>query len=365
MLIQPACCRSRSLLWFQHRRYAAPSCWHCLTGSISASASSPPSQDPPLPRSPSRLQFLGFVEVVRREGPRERHFLQAGSPQGSDTLSTLLEGMRFMLCASPDHLEVLCLPCPLCMLRLLCMLLSFSGGTAGAMLCRGGLMLTTGDICCGCHHAGRCFDTHLPPAVPCCAALQKWYHEGSSRTHPGARRRRCAPLPRHSSCSDLGLVTGNSAPSALRCTARHGTNRRFLLCLFACRPREEIIAENLAAAASSQGASAAGNGRAAAPAAGDLLRLSRGAQRAIGELCRGLPPENRQQTTVGKGVGKLGCAWADHRLQSRPPQMPHPPPAAGACSPSATRRQLHGGVPHGRREALHPDLHRVSHQDGG
>lgn len=50
-------------------------------------------------------QFLGFVEVVRREGPRERPFLQAGNPQGSDTLSTLLEGVRFALCASPTYLE--------------------------------------------------------------------------------------------------------------------------------------------------------------------------------------------------------------------------------------------------------------------
>ena len=50
-------------------------------------------------------QFLGFVEVVRREGPRERPFLQAGNPQGSDTLSTLVEGVRFLLCASPAYLE--------------------------------------------------------------------------------------------------------------------------------------------------------------------------------------------------------------------------------------------------------------------
>lgn len=50
-------------------------------------------------------QFLGFLEVVRREGPRERPFLQAGNPQGSDTLSTLLEGVRFALCASPTYLE--------------------------------------------------------------------------------------------------------------------------------------------------------------------------------------------------------------------------------------------------------------------
>lgn len=68
-------------------------------------------------------QFLGFVEVVRREGPRERPFLQAGNPQGSDTLSTLVEGLRFVLCASPAYLE-------------------------------------------------------------------EWYLEGTSRTHPGARRRR-------------------------------------------------------------------------------------------------------------------------------------------------------------------------------
>jgi hypothetical protein len=84
-----------------------------------------------MPHAPPSLQLLGFVEVVRREGPRERHFLQAGSPQGSDTLSTLLEGMRFVLCASPEHLEVLCLLCPLCMLGprgMLCLMCFFSSG---------------------------------------------------------------------------------------------------------------------------------------------------------------------------------------------------------------------------------------------
>lgn len=50
-------------------------------------------------------QFLGFVEVVRRESPRERPFLQVGNPQGSETLSTLLEGVRFAMCASPTTLE--------------------------------------------------------------------------------------------------------------------------------------------------------------------------------------------------------------------------------------------------------------------
>ena len=287
------------------------------------------------PHAPPCLQFLGFVEVVRREGPRERHFLQAGSPQGSDTLSTLLEGMRFVLCASPDHLEVLCLPCPLCMLRLLrllCMLLSFSGGTAGAMLCRWGLFLNAGNICCGCHHAGRCFDTHLPPAVLCCPAevVPRGQQPHTPGRPPPPVRTAPAPLLRHSSCSDLGLVTANFAPSALRCTARHGTNRRFLLCLFACRPREEIIAENLAAAASSQGASAAGNGRAPAPAAGDLLRLSRGAQRAIGELCRGvaagkLPANNRWQRCWQAGVclGKPPPA--------KLPSTNAPPPACCWC----------------------------------
>lgn len=50
-------------------------------------------------------QFLGFIEVVRREGPRERSFLQAGNPQGADTLSTLVEGFRFVLAASPQALE--------------------------------------------------------------------------------------------------------------------------------------------------------------------------------------------------------------------------------------------------------------------
>ena len=50
-------------------------------------------------------QFLGFVEVVRRESPRERPFLQVGNPSGSETLSTLLEGVRFIMCASPTTLE--------------------------------------------------------------------------------------------------------------------------------------------------------------------------------------------------------------------------------------------------------------------
>ena len=39
-------------------------------------------------------QLLGFLEVYRREGPRERNFLDEGSLAGSDTLFTLLEGMR-------------------------------------------------------------------------------------------------------------------------------------------------------------------------------------------------------------------------------------------------------------------------------
>eukprot|EP00775_Hariotina_reticulata_P003020 gene3019-3301_t len=51
-------------------------------------------------------QFLGFLEVVRREGPRERSFLAAGNPQGSDTLATLIEAFRFALCASPATLQV-------------------------------------------------------------------------------------------------------------------------------------------------------------------------------------------------------------------------------------------------------------------
>lgn len=77
-------------------------------------------------------QFLGFVEVVRREGPRERPFLQSGSSQvcvstsiyplyietlcsistntfvnsqGTDTLATLVEGIRFILCSNPSYLE--------------------------------------------------------------------------------------------------------------------------------------------------------------------------------------------------------------------------------------------------------------------
>lgn len=40
-------------------------------------------------------QFMGFVEVVRREGPREPSFIQAGDPQGTDTLATLVEGFRW------------------------------------------------------------------------------------------------------------------------------------------------------------------------------------------------------------------------------------------------------------------------------
>ncbi|KAI8101382.1 hypothetical protein M9435_001488 [Picochlorum sp. BPE23] len=50
-------------------------------------------------------QFLGFVEVVRREGPRENSFLQRGNPQGSDTLFVMVEAIRFVLCASPTYLE--------------------------------------------------------------------------------------------------------------------------------------------------------------------------------------------------------------------------------------------------------------------
>eukprot|EP00889_Picochlorum_renovo_P003585 jgi/Picre1/30615/NNA_005976.t1 len=47
----------------------------------------------------------GFVEVVRREGPRENSFLQRGNPQGSDTLFVMVEAIRFVLCASPTYLE--------------------------------------------------------------------------------------------------------------------------------------------------------------------------------------------------------------------------------------------------------------------
>ena len=53
-------------------------------------------------------QFLGFVEVVRREGPRERSFLQRSGPggaPGSDVLSTFVEGVRFVMCASEDALN--------------------------------------------------------------------------------------------------------------------------------------------------------------------------------------------------------------------------------------------------------------------
>ena len=51
-------------------------------------------------------QFLGYVEVVRREGPREDAFLQAGNPQGSDTLATLVEGLRFVMSAASGNLVV-------------------------------------------------------------------------------------------------------------------------------------------------------------------------------------------------------------------------------------------------------------------
>ena len=49
-------------------------------------------------------QFLGFVEVVRREGPREVSFLASDNPQGSDTLFIMIEAVRFVLCASPESL---------------------------------------------------------------------------------------------------------------------------------------------------------------------------------------------------------------------------------------------------------------------
>ena len=48
-------------------------------------------------------QFLGFVEVVRREGPRERSFLQRDNG-GSDVLATFVESVRFIMCASNDAL---------------------------------------------------------------------------------------------------------------------------------------------------------------------------------------------------------------------------------------------------------------------
>jgi len=50
-------------------------------------------------------QLLGFLEVVRREGPRETSFLQVGNPQGSDTLSTMVEGLRYVMTASPATLQ--------------------------------------------------------------------------------------------------------------------------------------------------------------------------------------------------------------------------------------------------------------------
>ncbi|GFH07641.1 uncharacterized protein HaLaN_02471, partial [Haematococcus lacustris] len=49
--------------------------------------------------------FLGFVEVVRREGPRERSFLQQGNPQGTDTLNCLVEGFRYAMAAHSDALR--------------------------------------------------------------------------------------------------------------------------------------------------------------------------------------------------------------------------------------------------------------------
>mmetsp|Transcript_13129 Transcript_13129/g.35736 ORF Transcript_13129/g.35736 Transcript_13129/m.35736 type:complete len:416 (+) Transcript_13129:1-1248(+) len=50
-------------------------------------------------------QFLGYVEVLRREGPRETSFLGAGNPQGTDTLTCLIEGFRFFLSATPARLQ--------------------------------------------------------------------------------------------------------------------------------------------------------------------------------------------------------------------------------------------------------------------
>ncbi|KAG2446795.1 hypothetical protein HYH02_008355 [Chlamydomonas schloesseri] len=68
-------------------------------------------------------QWLGFLEVIRREGPRERSFLQrsgatgnasgggaggaagSGAHGGTDTLTTLVEGFRFVLSAHPTTLR--------------------------------------------------------------------------------------------------------------------------------------------------------------------------------------------------------------------------------------------------------------------
>ncbi|KAG2435335.1 hypothetical protein HXX76_007409 [Chlamydomonas incerta] len=68
-------------------------------------------------------QWLGFLEVIRREGPRERSFLQrsggtgntsgggaaagaaAASQGGTDTLTTLVEGFRFVMSAHPATLR--------------------------------------------------------------------------------------------------------------------------------------------------------------------------------------------------------------------------------------------------------------------
>lgn len=51
------------------------------------------------------MQFLGYLEVVRREGPRERTFLQPGNYQGTDTLSTLVAAFRFVAGSSQHSLE--------------------------------------------------------------------------------------------------------------------------------------------------------------------------------------------------------------------------------------------------------------------
>lgn len=77
-------------------------------------------------------QFLGYIEVVRREGPREDAFLQAGNPQGSDTLATLVEGLRFVMSAASGNLVV-----------------SASAGSLALYTCRGVMTVV-------CHKSDTC-----------------------------------------------------------------------------------------------------------------------------------------------------------------------------------------------------------------
>jgi len=82
---------------------------HCFSNPPKTpSKPSAPTPNPnPSSQTPTHCtpQLLGFMEVCRREGPRERNFLDEGSLAGSDTLFTLLEAMRFIMCASPVTLQ--------------------------------------------------------------------------------------------------------------------------------------------------------------------------------------------------------------------------------------------------------------------